>query len=76
MSGEQGMSKQGHPREQTQQQGRGTGNRFVRPLALSFDAQMTTGFFESDLQLPALNKPSDDGQWRAITSVDSSPTGA
>ena len=60
MSGVEGMSNQGHPREQTQQQRRGTGNRFVRPLALGFHAQMTTGFFKSDFQLPALDKPSDD----------------
>ena len=54
------MSQECDPGEKTQQQRSGTGNRFVRPLALGFHAQVAAGFFQGDFHLPALYKPANN----------------
>ena len=51
------MSSQSDPGKQAQKERRGTSNRLVRPLALGFNAQMSTNFFKGDFKLPALHKP-------------------
>jgi hypothetical protein len=47
-----GMSHQGNPRKQAQQQRGRAGNGFVRLLALGFNAEMPSDFFKGDLNLP------------------------
>src|SRR3990172_8490616 len=54
------MSNQRNPREQAQQHRSRTGNGFIRPLALSFNAEMAPRFFKSDFDLPAHHKPFDN----------------
>jgi hypothetical protein len=51
---------QGDDGEQGEECGGGAKNRFVGPLALGLDAEMSAGFFERDLDLPAAHEPSED----------------
>jgi len=54
------MSHQGNPRKQPQQQWCRAGNRFVRPLALGFNAEMPPDLLKGDFNLPAPHKPLND----------------
>ena len=56
----QQVSRDGYPREQSQQNRRGTGYGAIGPLALSLYSQVSADFLEGDLQLPSQHEPFND----------------
>lgn len=53
---DEACGKERHKREQTQEHGRRPRDGAIRPLALRLEPQVTPGFFERDLDLPALDE--------------------
>src|SRR5260221_13785884 len=54
------MGQQGDEGKQAQQGRAGAQNNILRPLTLSFKAQMGAHFFESDLNGPTADNPGQD----------------
>ena len=54
------MRPEGDDGEQAEQNWRSAEDGLIGPLALSFDTEMSTDLFESDLDLPATDEPSKD----------------
>src|SRR5260221_1570600 len=57
------MGQQGDEGKQAQQGRAGAQNSILRPLTLSFKAQMGAHFFESDLNGPTADNPGQDLEW-------------
>src|SRR5437868_1847482 len=67
MMSQQSIRQQGYQGKQAQQDGRGTSDGFVGPLALGFDAQMLSDVAKGGFHLPAAheagqNEGRDEGQ--------------
>ena len=58
--------QEGDGGEQREQARGGASDGEVRPLPLGFDAEVGTGLLEGDLQLPALDEPTQDLFGRAV----------
>ena len=63
MTGQLHMSQNRDEGKQAQQGGRGTGNGFVGPLTLGFQAEMFTGVAKGGLHLPAALEENKDVEW-------------